>query len=193
MHSLLSAMVPQYVVMLGRVLGSSSEWSESTMRCVESLLSTIAHGVDQCAGNTKVIGEHVGLVDHVLRVVEKPVVRSNVRATMLVRSAMRLLVAVMGEPSVLAHLKERHAASTFLRLTSCGDEAVVLNACTLLAFATDEEDIQTLPNLDQLVATIIQLLRLSHIDKSTESDRTEELLEILKGKVSLFSFKPCCK
>jgi hypothetical protein len=189
MHTLLSTMLPKYVAVLGRVLVSSpQQWSESTMRCVETLLSMIAHGADQFADNRKIIGEHVAVVDHFLQLVDEPALCSKVRAStptvemMVMRSAMRLLVRLMGEPSVLSHLKERHAASIFLRLTTCADEVVVLNAYSLLAHTTNEEDIETMPGSDRLLQTIIQSLQATVNNTSGKTSETEQLLETLKGE-----------
>ncbi|UJR27658.1 hypothetical protein I4U23_008939 [Adineta vaga] len=199
MHQLLSTMLSHYVTILGQAMKSCAHWSQSMIRCVESILATINHGTHEFPNNVKMMSDHLALIDHVLKLLDEPILYNNVNETlsngetMLLNSAMRFLVLMMSEPNVLAHMKESHAAQSFLRLTSCKNEGVVLNAYTLLANAIHEDDIKLMLNLDQLLAKIIQSLKLTLKEKSDKKNQTKQLLGILKGKNISELFRSVCK
>ena len=158
------------------------------IRCVDSLLSMINHGTSEFDNNVKVVSEHLPLVDHVLRLVDEASLYENISETLsngetlLLNSAMRFLVIMKNESNILAHMKESHKTESFLRLTSCRYEGIVLNAYTLLAYTAREEDIKTMPESDRLLHTIVQSLKTTVDDKFEKKNETEQLLEILKGR-----------
>ncbi|CAF0801731.1 unnamed protein product [Adineta ricciae] len=189
MHTLLSTMLPHYVTMLDKAMPSCSHWSQSMIRCVDALLSMINHGTGEFDNNVKLVSEHLPLIDHVLRLVDEASLYENISETLsngetlLLNSAMRFLVIMKNESNILAHMKESHKTESFLRLTSCRYEGIVLNAYTLLAYTAREEDIKTMPESDRLLHTIVKSLKTTVDDKFEKKNETEQLLEILKGLI----------
>ncbi|CAF0826673.1 unnamed protein product [Adineta ricciae] len=189
MHTLLSTMLPHYVTMLDKAMPSCSHWSQSMIRCVDALLSMINHGTGEFDNNVKLVSEHLPLIDHVLRLVDEASLYENISETLsngetlLLNSAMRFLVIMKNESNILAHMKESHKTESFLRLTSCRYEGIVLNAYTLLAHATHEDDIKTIPNLNEILGKILQSLKSTLKEKSDKKSQTKQLLSILKGLV----------
>ena len=150
------------------------------IRCVDSLLSMINHGTSEFDNNVKVVSEHLPLVDHVLRLVDEASLYENISETLsngetlLLNSAMRFLVIMKNESNILAHMKESHKTESFLRLTSCRYEGIVLNAYTLLAHATHEDDIKTIPNLNEILGKILQSLKSTLKEKSDKKSQTKQ-------------------
>jgi hypothetical protein len=192
MDSLLSIMLPQYITLLDKFVPSAHHWKQSMIQSMQYLLKTINHGANQFPTNAKHISYHLSLIDHVLKLVNEPIFYNNLRETLsnpetsLMDTAIRFLVNMMSEPTILAHIKQSHAATVFLRLTSCKYEPLLLNVYILLAYTTHEEDIKIMHNTDRLLITIIQSLKTTLNQKPERSTQIEQLLETLKGKKVLF-------
>jgi hypothetical protein len=99
---------------------------------------------------------------------------------------------MIGEPSILAHIKQSKVTGVFLRLTTCSYEPLVFNVYALLAHTTHEEDIKAMHNPGRLLATTIESLRAALNEKREKKSQIEQLLETLKGKklcLVFFSFR----
>jgi hypothetical protein len=100
---------------------------------------------------------------------------------------------MMSEPTILAHIKQSHAATVFLRLTSCKYEPLVFNVYTLLAYTTHEDDIKIMHNSDRLLIAIIQSLKTTLNQRPERSTQIEQLLETLKGEILHSPLRSFCK
>ena len=158
--------------MMTKSLLSISEWKKAMLRSMYHLMMMINHRSSHTSSVTStLVSEHLSLIDCVLKLVDAPILynhldgkSSNVE-TLLMNVVIDFLVNMINEPSILAHIKQARMAERFLRLTSCGDEQLVLNVHTLLAYTTHEEDIAAMPNAGQLLSIIVESLK-----KHTESN-----------------------
>jgi hypothetical protein len=199
MDSLLSIMLPQYITLLDKFVPSSHYWKQSMIQSMEYLFKIINHGANQFPTNAKHISYHLSLIDHVLKLVNEPIFYNNLRETLsnpetnLINTAIHFLVNLLSEPTILAHIKQSHAATVFLRLTSCKYEPLVLNVYTLLAYTTHEDDIKIMHNSDRLLIAIIQSLKTTLKKNPERSTQIEQLLETLKGEIVHSPLRSFCK
>jgi hypothetical protein len=196
MSSLLTAMLPQYASLLAKVVPSAARWKRPMMRVILHLLTTIAHGSSSQSSTTaQLVSGHLAVIDHVLRLVDEPTLYQSLGpstssssststtslATLVMETAIEFLVDMIGEPSILAHVKQRQATRSFLRLTTCEYEPVVLNAYSLLAYTTHEDDIKAMKDPGRLLSVIIGSLQ-SAVDRTpSNTTNIEQLLKTLKG------------
>ena len=181
MRKLLATMLPQYVILLEHHLPSVQQWRRPMMRSVVHLIQMINHGSYEHASL-------LGIADQLLKLVETPTLQKNIRAhasnveTELMEVTIAALVKLVNHPSVLAHVKQAHATSPLLQLTTCEYEPLVLNVYSLLALTMNEEDIRTMPNAGRLLYVITDSLKTTLTRTPDNKTSIEQLLEILKGK-----------
>jgi len=188
MESLLSTMLPQYTESLDELVLFAHDWKRSMIRSVHHLLEIVNHGADQFQINSKLVRDHLSLIDDVLKLVDEPIFFNNLRErlsnieTIFMDTCISFLVNMISEPAILTHIKQCQVADTFLRLTSCKYEPLVFNVYTLLAYTTREEDIKAMYNPGRLLATILKALKTTLDRTPNDKSHIEQLLETLKGK-----------
>jgi hypothetical protein len=127
------------------------------------------------------------LIDHVLTIIDVPIFYNNIQnqsthpETSLINTAVNLLVNYIGEPTVLAHIKQKKVTSSFMRLTSAKYGPLVDNINTLLAFTTSEDDIKSMKNPGTLLSTVVNGLKAEIGAKTINQDRVVQLIETLQG------------
>ncbi|CAF3748826.1 unnamed protein product [Adineta steineri] len=189
MKNLLSVMLPQYLKILDRFVPSAHNWNLTMIRSIEHLLRIINHGADHSPTNAKLISHYLPLISHILKLINEPKFYNNLHpalsnpVTKLINTSISFLVNMIKEPTILAHIKQSHVALSFLRLTSCQNEKLILNVYTLLAYTTHEDDMKSMKNSDRLLSTIVQSLKITLNGNSDQSTQMEQLLETLKGLV----------
>jgi hypothetical protein len=205
MEDLLSTMLPRYVILLDKLVPSVNNWKQLAIRAMLHLLETINHGASQFQTNAKLVSAHLRLIDHVLKLIDQPILYNNLHATLsntetiFISTAVNFLVNMINEPIILAHIKQCHVTPVFLRLTSCQYEPLVLNVYTLLAYTTHEEDIKAMDNPGRLLSIIIESLKTTLDQTPNKRTQIEQLLETLKGiifikfflQVCIFHLRPC--
>jgi hypothetical protein len=196
MESLLSTMLPSYVILLDKLVPSANSWKRSIIRSIQHLFKIINHGANQFQINAKLISNHLSLIDHVLKLVNEPIFYNNLREklsnpeTTFMNTAINFLVNMISEPIILAHIKQCQVAHIFLRLTSCQYEPLAFKVYTLLAYTMHEEDIKAMQNPGRLLAPIIKALKITLKQTSNNESYKEQLLEILKGnQFSIYLFQ----
>lgn len=197
MSSLLTTMLPHYASLLGKVVPSASQWKRPMLRVILHLLTLIAHGSSRPSSSTaQLVSRHLSVIDHVLRLVDEPTLYQSLGpstsslSSLVMETAVEFLVDMIGEPSILAHVKQRQATRSFLRLTTCENESVVLNAYSLLAYTTHEDDIKAMKDPGRLLSVIIGSLQSAVSRTPSNTMNIEQLLKTLKGTFptcSLFS------
>ncbi|CAF3716287.1 unnamed protein product [Adineta steineri] len=189
MRTLLPVMLPQYLKILDRFVPSAHSWNRAMLRSIEHLLRIINHGADHSPTNAKLISNYLPLISHILNLLNEPKFYNNLHPTLsnsetkLINTSISFLVNMINEPTILAHIKQSHVALSFLRLTSCQNETLLLNVYTLLAYTTHEDDMKSMKNSDRLLSTIVQSLKITLNGNSDQSTQMEQLLETLKGLV----------
>ena len=188
MEDLLSSMLSQYTEIFNKLVSAVHNWKRATIESVHHLLEIINHGANYFQTNAKLVSSHLSLVDNVLKLVNEPILYNNLRETLsnaetkLMNTVISFLVNMIGEPIILAHIKQCQAANVFLRLTSCHYEPLVFSVYALLAYTTHEEDIKAMRNPGRLLATIIRSLKMTLKKMPDDQIHKEQLLETLKGK-----------
>jgi hypothetical protein len=187
MEDLLSTMLPRYVTILDKLVPSVNNWKRSPIRAIYYLLETINHGAKKFQTNAKLVSAQLRLIDHVLKLIDQPILYNNLQETLantetiFISTAVNFLVNMTKEPAILAHIKQCHVTAAFLRLTSCQYEPLVLNVYTLLAYTTHEEDIKAMRNPGRLLSTTVQSLKTTLNQSPKDENHEEQLLETLKG------------
>lgn len=188
MDDLLSNMLPQYAQLLDRSIVSIHHWKRSMIRTVDHLLQLINHGARQSTTNAKHVSDHLSLIDNVLKLVNEPMLYSNLHETLsspetsLMNTAISFLVNMISDSSILAHIKQAQVTHIFVRLTTCTYEPLVFNVYTLLAYITHEDDIRGLSNPGRLLTIAIQSLEKAIAENNEKTNQVEQLLETLKSK-----------
>jgi hypothetical protein len=183
MNSLLSKMLPTYTKILDKSILSVNQWEHSMMRAVNHLLQIINQG----SVNPNIISTHLSIIDHVLTIVNVPIFYNKLKnklsnpETNLINTAINLLANYIGEPAVLAHIKQKKVTTSFLRLTSAKYEPLVYNIYTLLSYITSEDDIKSMKNPGVLLSTVVNNLKDEMGEKTMNEDRIVQLIETLKG------------
>ena len=204
MSSLLTTMLPHYASLLGKFVPSASRWKRPMLRVILHLLTLIAHGSSRQSSTTaQLVSRHLPVIDHVLRLVDEPTLYQSLGpstststsapslSALVMETAVEFLVDMIGEPSILAHVKQRQATRAFLRLTTCAYEPVVLNAYSLLAYTTHEEDIKAMKDPGRLLSVIIGSLQSAVSRTPSNTTNIEQLLKTLKGKGTPWSNIRC--
>ncbi|UJR27657.1 hypothetical protein I4U23_008938 [Adineta vaga] len=112
MHQLLSTMLPHYVTILGQAMKSCAHWSQSMIRCVESILATINHGTHEFPNNVKMMSDHLALIDHVLKLLDEPILYNNVNETLAMPESDKLLDAIIQSLKATIHEKSEKKHET---------------------------------------------------------------------------------
>ncbi|CAF4274835.1 unnamed protein product, partial [Adineta steineri] len=184
MKNLLSVMLPQYLKILDRFVPSAHNWNLTMIRSIEHLLRIINHGADHPPTNAKLISHYLPLISHILKLINEPKFYNNLHpalsnpVTKLINTSISFLVNMIKEPTILAHIKQSHVALSFLRLTSCQNEKLILNVYTLLAYTTHEDDMKSLVQHDQIKDEIIKQNALPFLLSCTD-ELTEKALILL--------------
>lgn len=183
MNNLLSTMLPKYTKILDKVISSVHQWKHPMIRAVNHLLQIINHG----SINPNIISTHLSIIDHVLNIINVPTFYNKLEKklsnpeTNLINTAINLLVNYIGEPTVLAHIKQKKVTSSFLRFKSAAYEPLVDNIYTLLGYTTSEDDIKSMQNPGILLSTVTKGLKTEMDGQSFNEDRVVQLIETLKG------------
>ncbi|CAF0720479.1 unnamed protein product [Adineta ricciae] len=184
MESLLSTMLPQYLTLFNELIFSIQKWKPFTKRAVAQLITLINHGPT----TPKLLVAHLPLIDHILTIINTSSLYNKLAEnisnpeTMLMNSAVHFLANMIAEPTVLAHIKQKNMAPTFLRLTSAKYEPLVYDIYTILAYTTSEKDIKEMQNPGKLLSTVTRSLKeVVFGDESNDESQVSQLLEILKG------------
>jgi len=183
MNNLLSTMLPKYTKILDKVISSVHQWKHPMIRAVNHLLQIINHG----SINPNIISTHLSIIDHVLNIINVPTFYNKLEKklsnpeTNLINTAINLLVNYIGEPTVLAHVKQKKVTSSFLRFKSATYEPLVDNIYTLLGYTTSEDDIKSMQNPGILLSTVTKGLKAEMDGQSFNEDRVVQLIETLKG------------
>lgn len=199
MEDLLSSMLSQYVKLLDKIIPSVQQWNQATIQVVNKLLQIINHGANELQTNTKIVAGNLSLINHVLNLVNQPILYDNLRETLsnpetiLMNTAISFLVNMISEPAIMAHIKQTHVALAFLRLTKCPSKPLVLNVYTLLAYTTHEEDIKAMQYPGRLLSTVIESIKLALDRKSGKGTQIEQLFETLKGIKTTFIIRMMVK
>lgn len=182
-------MLPKYEQLLTNLIPNINTWKKTTIENVDYLLQLLNHGANHSTINAKLVSNHLPLIDSVLKIVDQPMLFNNLHEslsnveTSLMNSCVSFLVNMIGDPMILAHIKQCQVANVFLRLTTCKYEPLVFNVYALLAYTTHEEDIKKMHNPGRLLATIIKSLKMTLRRMPDDQSHKEQLLETLKGEM----------
>lgn len=186
MTSFLSQMLSQYTIILDRIRPSTLQWKRPVIRAMNHLLKIVNHG----SLNPKVMEGHIPFIDHILTLIDTPTLYNQLRDTLsnpethLLHTAISVLANYIGEPTVLARIKQKNITSSFLRYTSAKYEPLVYNVYTILAQTTSEDDIKSMQNPGILLSTVVNRLRTEMGKPSGNQQQVVQLLEVLKGSSS---------
>lgn len=185
-------MLPRYISILDKHITTVREWHSPMMRAIRYLLTTLVFA-EGCFTLHLTNRSLRSLVDHLLCIVEEPLLVENIdsnpknQETLLVDSALAVFTVLVYEDDALSYIKKTKPVEIFQKLISTRCETIVLNAYMMLAYTMNERDIKRADvDLSLLTVTILNLLH--NAIESSQHTNTEnfdrdkiQLVEILKG------------
>lgn len=184
---LLPSMLPKYITIFENLIPSVNDWKKLTFEAVNYLLLITNYGTDEFETHAKLIAEHLPLIDHILKLIDQPAIYDKIEAvasnqqTTLMETAMNFFVNLINESTIVSHIRQARVAPVFLRLASCRNEQITLQANNLLAYASSEDDIKSMKNPGKLLKTNIKSIQTALSKSPKDQSYMAQLLETLKG------------
>ncbi|CAF3376261.1 unnamed protein product [Rotaria socialis] len=199
-EEVLHIMIPRYVLILDKHTKTIKEWQRPMMRSIRYLLTTLVFA-EGCFTSHLNKQSLQSLIDHLLRISKELTPSQNInkspkaQETILIDAVLAVFILFIYESDALDYIKKCKPVKIFQKLISTSCETTLLNACMMLAYTMDENDINgSHMDLSQLTVTILNLLHKA-VEPSKQTNSPDELtaenidrdkiqlVEILKGLV----------
>ncbi|CAF1940146.1 unnamed protein product [Rotaria magnacalcarata] len=199
-EEVLEIMLPGYVLILDKHTKTIKQWQHPMMRSIRCLLATLVFA-EGCFTSHLNKQSLQSLIDHLLCISKELKLSQNInkspktQETILIDAVLAVFILLVYESDALDYIRKCKPAKIFQKLISTSCETTVLNACMMLAYTVDENDIKgSHMDLSRLTVTILNLLNKA-VEPSEQTNSPDErtaenidrdkiqLVEILKGLV----------
>lgn len=197
-EQVLAIMLPRYVSILDKHMGTIKEWTRPMMRAIHNLIIPIVYAEGYFSNHTNNKSFQL-LMNHLLNILKQPTLiekissNSNNLETLIIDATLVVFSVLIYEPDALNYLKQTKPITVFQSLTKTSHETIVLNAYMMLAYIMDENDIKTFfGDLTQLFSMTLTLLEKAidsrqktnvhdNLARETIDRNIVQLTETLKG------------
>lgn len=184
-NGILGKMIPRYIVSFNKLIPAINSWKKPTYEALERFLKIVELGSE----NAGVTANNLPFIGHLLKMVDAPILYKNVEESLsnvqsiMLATIIHSIANVVVEPIVSDYLKPKNTASIFIRLLNVKNEALQNNIYKIVAYTATEEDIKSIPNIDDFVSKVITALKTTCRDASHKPAQAHSTLCLFKSKL----------